>query len=101
MQAMNALGNSIDYQGIAKRHDCAVIAVGKPVQRQRASCGSACSKEVDGKAAEIDVCLGIGKPSGGNDDEPNTTEQLYISKQTQRISRECYLRNSTRGKQIC
>ena len=68
---------------LAKRHDCAVIAVSQASAEAEGKLRidfSMLEGSKTGKAAEIDVCLGIGKPSGGNDDEPNTTRQLYISK---------------------
>ena len=68
---------------LAKRHDAAVIAV------SQASADAEGKTRIDfsmlegsktGKAAEADVIIGIGKHSGGDDDEPNHTRFLTISK---------------------
>lgn len=68
---------------LAKRHDAAVIAV------SQASADAEGKTRIDfsmlegsktGKAAEADVIIGIGKHSGGDDDEPNNTRFLYVSK---------------------
>ena len=68
---------------LAKRHDCAVIAV------SQASNDASGKTRIDfsmlegsktGKAAEADVIIGIGKAAGGGDDEMNTDRCLYISK---------------------
>jgi len=68
---------------VAKRHNCAVIAV------SQASADAEGKTRIDfsmlegsktGKAAEADVIIGIGKAAGGGDDEQNTERCLYISK---------------------
>ena len=68
---------------VAKRHDCALIAV------SQASADAEGKTRIDfsmlegsktGKAAEADVIIGIGKAAGGGDDEQNTERCLYVSK---------------------
>lgn len=68
---------------LAKRHDCAVIAVSQAsadAERKHKIDFSMLEGSKTGKAAEADVIIGISKPAGGGDDETNTERCVYISK---------------------
>ena len=68
---------------LAKRHECALIGVSQAsdAARNRTRLDfSMMEGSKIGKAAEADLIIGIGKSSGEEDDGPDNTRYLNVSK---------------------